>query len=133
MGKNETAGDKPANVKLYRFKPDQKVFYKKNIYRTTNHHGTPDFLDITVPMAPNHHFIPVGEVEKFKGQINVKRSEALEKVHTKLEELEAETFEKDRPKGKVFWMEAFKIMESKNVNDPSKVLEALKPKEEPKK
>jgi hypothetical protein len=81
-------------------------------------------------MAPNHHFSPIGEVVKFKGHENVKQSETLEEVHTKLEEIEQALFAEDPAKGKVFWMDAFKIMEEKKVNDPLKVLEALKVKEE---
>ena len=119
--------------KLYRFTPNEKTFYNKKLYRIMNSKGSPDYLDISVPMAPNHHFTPIGEVVNFKGQTNINRSETLEDVHTKLEELEAERYAKDvkegTQKGKVFWMEAYKIMESKNVNDPSKVLEALKVKE----
>ncbi len=117
--------------KLYRFVPLEKVFYNKKIYRIMNSNGLPSYLDISVPMAPNHHFSPIGEVVFFKGHTNVKQSDALEEVHTKLEELESEIYAKDvkdkTTKGKVFWMEAFKIMESKGVNDPSKVLEALNP------
>ncbi len=126
------AENKP-KTKLYRFVPNEKVFYNKKMYRVINSNGLPSYLDISVPMAPNHHFTPIGEVVNFKGQTNIKQSDALEEVHTKLEELEAAVFAKDTKdgtgKGKVFWMEAFKIMESKNVNDPSKVLEALKAKE----
>ncbi len=119
--------------KMYRFTPNEKTFYNKQLYRVMNSTGEPSYLDISVPMAPSHHFSPIGEVVFFKGHTNIKQSDALEEVHTKLEELEAAVFAKDTKdgtrKGKVFWMEAFKIMESKNVNDPSKVLEALKAKE----
>jgi CRISPR/Cas system CMR subunit Cmr6 (Cas7 group RAMP superfamily) len=119
-----------ADDKIYRFKPEEKTFYDERLYRTTNQYGEVDYLDISVPMAPNHHFSPIGEVVKFKGHENVKQSETLEEVHTKLEEIEQALFAEDPAKGKVFWMDAFKIMEEKKVNDPLKVLEALKVKEE---
>ena len=118
------------DAKTYRFRPEEKTFYKEHLYRTTNQYGTPDYLDISVPMAPNHHFSPIGEVVIFKGHTNINKSEKLEEVHTKLEAIEDELFESDPKKGKVFWMEAFKMMESKKVNDPSKVLEALNPEKE---
>jgi hypothetical protein len=134
-----------ADDKLYRFKPVVQTFYGARqgttkegpadgkMYRTNNQYGKPDYLDISVPMAPNHHFTPVGEVVNFKGHTNLKRSELLEEVHLKLESIEAEMKQKDiedgTTKGKVFWMEAFKIMEEKKINDPAKVLEALKLKE----
>ena len=116
---------------MYRFRPNEKTFYNKKLYRKMNSTGYPSYLDISVPMAPNHHFEPVGEVSKFKDETNVKRSEALEEVHTELEKVEAEIFEKDPLKGKVFWQEAFKLMEKQNVNDPKKVLDALKDDKKP--
>ena len=66
------AEDKPKE-KLYRFVPDVKTFYNKQLYKIMNSNGLPSYLDLSVPMAPNHHFSPVGEVVFFKGHTNVKR------------------------------------------------------------
>ena len=117
-------------ARTFRFEPVEKVFYNGRLYRAKNTQGYPDYLEVSVPLAPNHHFMPVGEVVASRGDFKVEDSQEMQDAFELLRTVESDMkFCGERDfvlKSKVIWPDAFGKLVESETNDPKAVLSLVK-------
>jgi hypothetical protein len=121
---------------FYRFSVTEPVFFKGVLLRKKTSSRPAGYVDVMVPVAPNHHFIPVGQVEyQPEGRPIFTGIAELKKLHGEMLEKEEELMSKDERAGKEFFPASFDLLVEKGVStvdEARKVLGLGAKKETPK-